>query len=277
MMKVLFSPFCAWQYIIWDAATVPLETTSSTVQSETLSLHDNSASLENDEDTDAQEVSSAEEDKSRRNISKTITPKSTKSKASRRSSIPSEENLARPSTSGKVSSPFNAGRLSSIGTSGIQQQRVAPGLAPSPSDDVAPFEDQGDYDNQDFVDDIEWSSTPAASLHGSDRKQKQTYSKSGSSSKRRPTPKSRDRVTPSTASTTSSSRHKKLSPNDEYSHTGKKTTNKRRVSYAPDVSVVSTPGSSEFPRGRALPDDSYHDDTGASLPPCPHTSRIASL
>jgi hypothetical protein len=234
---------------------------SSTGMSESLSLHDNSVSrlVENDEDTDAQEFTSDDD--------ATTQKLSTAKKTIRRSSAPASLSSKKEKGKNKSqTSPFDAGRLSSISVGGARSLQ-APNSTPTLNDvsqltvEEPDFGDMGGDDDHEFGDDFDWRATPGSSAKGSHRKSaasaKSTGKKSGSA---------KSSKTPHSAPKT-----REETEDDETETVVKsKKNNKRRVSYASEVSTMSTPGSSEFPRGRALPDDSYREeDTGeysASLP-----------
>ena len=241
-----------------------------------LSLHDNSMSeaAENDEDTDAQEFSSEDETNIKSHRQSTSKDKNSQRRASASAAL----NVKKGKSGGR--SPFDAGRLSSIGAGG---SRSNPGTEDSParhdisemSMDGPDFGDnfEDDDDNKEFVDDLDWRNTPA-STHS------RKSANSGSPSKKRQSSAAKSKSTGKNVHYHSSSSKKKRSQpmNDESVGeesreeqesslmSSKKSAGKRRVSYAPDVSTISTPGSTEFPRGRALPDDSYREeDTGNGM------------
>lgn len=245
---------------------------SSTGFSESLSLHANSISIteENEEDTDAQEFSS-EEEYANVAITKQQSPGK---KINRRSSAPAALSTKKTSGKGKGQpSPFDAGRLSSIGVGGART------LAPTNksvlndmsqlSDDNADFGDMGGgEDGHDIEDEFDWRATPGSSVKGSH--QKSVSSVKSTSTKNLVKVSKTPRTAPKQKEDGEDDEEKEV-PKTEIKSKEKKKKTKRRVSYAPEESTISTPGTSEFPRGRALPDESYREeDTGV----CNHTTLI---
>mmetsp|Transcript_20730 Transcript_20730/g.29791 ORF Transcript_20730/g.29791 Transcript_20730/m.29791 type:complete len:650 (+) Transcript_20730:96-2045(+) len=265
-----------------DASIVEVESTAGdqvevsreSDMSESLSLIDNNTTIPEsqvgeDEDTDAQELSDADDLASsneaspvkRRGGSSTNRRASApaairgnktqpvhqraETKPSRQSKSPKKKSADDKDTS---VSPFDAGRLSSIGVVGRRgspEERVyvEAELEPDFGDDM----DGGGYDFGHEDDDV---GNESFAFHKNDTATKSTGKKRRQSSVTFD-PESTSKRRDSTGSRKSLSSTATETPRPKKGQ-------RRRVSYMSETST--TPGTNEFPRGRTLRDDSFTDD-----------------